>query len=359
MSIEQPLKLSINLVKHQKENVYSMEKLEQNQLVEQFNCFKKTRMGFLSDIPGSGKTLSVICLILRDKMVWDLDSPFMIENISSESAGLINTITRKNYTKLNTSIILVSLCVLNQWKHDFSHTNLNVGIVDTIAKIDNINAENYDVILVTVQMFNNLVACYSNYAWKRFVFDDPANNKVYNMKHIKAGFNWFIAPKPQSITLMQHKHDKNNFLKKIIGAGDLNILFDGMIIRNKSLHESYLSHDITRVYHNCVPCENNTQDISLDNKTCAICLGVLVKPVIDPICKNLFCEDCIYKWFNNKKNCPMCRNILNKNNLTYIGKNLVTKQNKIIDIITGDGSYIILSDCENIINNLGKVSITR
>jgi hypothetical protein len=85
--VSNPKKLKINLFRHQLASIYSMEKLEEEKKVEQLDCIKETRIGINADYTGYGKTLSMIGLIVRDKMEWNLDYPFVFEDIKTESEG--------------------------------------------------------------------------------------------------------------------------------------------------------------------------------------------------------------------------------------------------------------------------------
>ena len=56
-----------------------MEKLEYNAKINVDNLEEiKTRIGILSDLTGYGKTLSVLGLIERDKMIINKDEPFIV-----------------------------------------------------------------------------------------------------------------------------------------------------------------------------------------------------------------------------------------------------------------------------------------
>ena len=87
--VTHPDNMKITLFRHQLASIYKMERLEQEQLVEYNNYVKETKLGINADIAGYGKTYSMIGLIIRDKMEWDVTIPFVFEKISTESNGLI------------------------------------------------------------------------------------------------------------------------------------------------------------------------------------------------------------------------------------------------------------------------------
>ena len=57
-------------------------------------------------------------------------------------------------------------------------------------------------------MYNQLIVKFTNFAWKRLIFDEPTHTKITSMKSIMAGFYWFISATPQ---LLRHIHRYSNF----------------------------------------------------------------------------------------------------------------------------------------------------
>lgn len=247
--VNNPKNLKINLFRHQLASIYSMEKLEKEKKVEQLDYIKETRIGINADFTGYGKTLSMIGLIVRDKMEWNIDYPFVIEDIKIESEGLIKTKRLFRYDKLKATLILVSSTILKQWEKEFEYTDLVVGVVGTKRDIDNINVENCDVVLVTPSNYNDLIRSFSQYAWKRFIFDEPGHNKIIGMKNIQAGFYWFVTATPNHI-ISQHKNGRESFMKKIIGDECYQIeqQFTGMIVKN-DLDFVKLSFNMPQTYY--------------------------------------------------------------------------------------------------------------
>ena len=252
--VTNPKKLKINLFKHQLASIYLMEKLEKEKQVEQRDCTKQTRLGINADYTGYGKTLSMIGLIVRDKMEWQMDYPFVVENINSESEGLIKTRKISRYDRLPCNLILVSSTILKQWEREFEYTELVVGIIATKKDIDNVDAEKCDVILVTPSNYNDLIKSYSRYAWKRFIFDEPGHNKVIGMKNVQAGFYWLVTATPSHI-ISQHRNGRESFMKKIIGDECYQIeeQFAGMIIKN-DLEFVQSSFNMPTTYYNDYHC---------------------------------------------------------------------------------------------------------
>jgi superfamily II DNA or RNA helicase len=250
----QPENLSKILFKHQLASIYQMETLEREKIVQYEYCVKETRLGFNADITGYGKTLSMIGLILRDKMDWDLNIPFVKEVVTTESGGLILNRKIERFDKISSTLILVPTSIISQWVKELAYTNLNVKVIESKKDIDNLIVENYDVVIVSVSMFNNLAISYPRYAWKRFIFDEPGQVRVSGMKEIIAGFYWLVTATPEDINL-QHRNCRGSFMKKIIGDEWCKIeeQFDGMILKNdlNFVHASFNAPPTYHYYHKC------------------------------------------------------------------------------------------------------------
>jgi hypothetical protein len=232
-----------------------MEKLEREQIIEHGNDIKETKLGVNSDPTGYGKTLSMIGLICRDKMEWNLDVPFVQETITTESAGLIRNREIKRYDKLPATLILVSPSIISQWEKEFLASCLKVTVIATKQDLDKMDTVERDVVLVSISMFNNLIISYPRYAWKRFIFDEPGHIRVTGMKEVKAGFHWFVTATPEAIT-SKHRNCRGSFMRKIIGDGwtKFDEQFDGMILKN-DIGFVKASFEMPPTYHHKYLCQ--------------------------------------------------------------------------------------------------------
>ena len=248
--VSQPKDLKIKLFPHQLASIYNMEKIEVNNLIEKEYYTKETKLGINADLTGYGKTLSIIGLLVRDKMEWDLDVPFIFQKIVSQSRNRIKTYYITRFEKLPTTLILVSPSILGQWEKEFKYTNLKVGIVKNQKNLE-INAEDYDVILVIPTYYNKLVSKYSDYAWKRFIFDEPGHLKVSCMKEVYANFYWFITATPYAIREF-HRNSRTGFVKDII-TDIFESTFSDIIIKNNEGFVKY-SFDMPETIENNYYC---------------------------------------------------------------------------------------------------------
>jgi hypothetical protein len=232
-TVTQPANLKTMLFRHQLASIYEMERLEREQMIEQADNIKETRLGINGDPTGYGKTLSMIGLICRDKMEWNTDVPFVQEHITTEAAGLVRNREIARYDRLSTTLILVSPSIMSQWEKELIACDLRVQVVATKQDLDRIEVIDSDVVVVSVPMFNSLVISYSRFAWKRFIFDEPGHVRVSGMKGLTAGFYWFVTATPEAIT-SKHRNCRGSFMRKIIGDGwtKFDEQFSGMILKN-------------------------------------------------------------------------------------------------------------------------------
>jgi predicted DNA-binding protein YlxM (UPF0122 family) len=254
-TVQQPKNYKTNLFRHQLASIYNMEKLEREQKIQESETkYRDTNVGLLCDETGYGKSVSMIGLLCRNKKEWKLNEQYTFENISSYSGGRIKTHTIKKYDKIKTTLILMSKSIVNQWKQEFTKTTLNVATIVTNKDIDK-NANDYDVVIVTPNLFNKYVSNYKDKAWKRFIFDEPGHIKVPKMSYVIAGFYWLITATPQAI-YTQHKQCRSSFMIELMCINNwynLETFFEGMIIKNdiNFIKQSYTMPPTYSVYHEC------------------------------------------------------------------------------------------------------------
>lgn len=215
--IKQPSNLSINLYPHQLASVYSMEFLEREKKIIGEDSYIQTDIGINADLTGYGKSLSMVALILRDKMPWDITTDYITEEVTAMACQHIKKINQKRFKKINTTLILAGPSVCKQWVKEFSYTDLRVGEVFTRKSACNIDVHQYDVVIVTLTMFNRFVERYHNMAWKRFIFDEPGHLRVPSMREVRAGFTWFVTATPDRI-LVTHRKCTGSYMYKIVGG---------------------------------------------------------------------------------------------------------------------------------------------
>jgi SNF2 family DNA or RNA helicase len=230
-SIEQPEYISARLFPHQLKSVGDMERFEcreeinvprdvvirvpryfphfripQSKTFTDWNGYSNRKFrrffGIQADMVGYGKTLSMVSLLSRDRMEWDMSTPFIV---NSNFQTDMFTLSYKNIVKkVNVSLVLASLSCIRQWEEDFEKaSNIKLLVVKT-SKIVKDHCRNivnktdfpYNVILITPTMFKKFIAENRSVIWKRFIFDEPAQLRIPAMPDLMAAFCWFVTATP-------------------------------------------------------------------------------------------------------------------------------------------------------------------
>ena len=233
--VNQPLDIKVKLYPHQLASIYNMEEFENNNFIYKDNCIIDTKIGVNADISGYGKTMSMIGLIARDKMEWNLETPFVFEKTEVLSKNRIKNSYISRFEKLPTTLILLTPNIISQWVEELKNTTLKYETITKKKDIDNVRVQDFDVILTIPAVYNTIITNYKDYAWKRFIFDEPGHSKVPSMKEIYANFYWLVTATPNSITTL-HRKCEGSFMKEILNYRwtDFETQFSNIIIRNNS-----------------------------------------------------------------------------------------------------------------------------
>lgn len=409
--IPQPDKLNIKLFPHQLVSVHNMEMLEKLRKIKVGDNVYMTDFGILGDIPGYGKSFSVVSLILRDNMPWDISKRQEKYDIHTINQSL-KMVNKTSKVRVKANLLLCSSTLIEQWKEYFSFVNKNSLKIKEISNRkdfdEKFDPNDWDVVIVSSMRYNELIDMMPNVVWKRFIFDEAASTHINAMRHINAGFTWFVSATFRdllrcggtSVHFMRHffaRIDYNmlsyfviknstefvrhsfkmpevinvnhvclnprvlnvlsSFIdaetKTMIAAGDIKSailrlgggtalgsnLFDivskkqiekltqarfsldmwksrrdsGLLVGNEvSFWEKRVS-DIEKTIE-----ELKTKYKNLLEEDCTICYSTISDPILIPCCQNIFCGNCIMKWMDTNKSCPMCRSSINVKELVYI-----------------------------------------
>lgn len=230
----QPPGFKVSLFPHQLSSIYNMEHLESNPIVKE-NETKDTKIGINADITGYGKTLSMIGLIARDKMAWDLNYPFVFETMTSEAKNRIKTYKIRRFDRMKTTLVLVSNNIVNQWITELKKTDLSYRAITCRKDFDdNMEVHTFDVVIVVPSLYNRLIHFHDTFAWKRFIFDEPGFLKITAMEEVFAGFYWFVTATPNAIyTHYKNRSYKNGFMKDLFATNnDFNKFCEDIIVAN-------------------------------------------------------------------------------------------------------------------------------
>jgi len=170
--------------------------------------YLKREFGVQADPVGYGKTLSVVALIARDKMEWDISIPMAIQ--TSNRCGLFEYGFTNYVKRVNATLIVASLSCVDQWISDLRFApSLRVLVVKNKKTVEKmctpITREDfdYDVVICTPNFYRMVVKTNHRVAWKRFVFDEPAHLKIPSANFPICGFAWFITATPGNVANCQ------------------------------------------------------------------------------------------------------------------------------------------------------------
>lgn len=254
--IVQPKELKTSLYPHQLASVFVMEERERTKEIDWGKNIIHTNIGVNADETGYGKTLSMITLLLRDKMEWDMQTPYADTKTVVEAYHKIKKTTFTEYYKLNSNLVMVSHTILKQWEQELDKTPLKYVRITNQKELESVKPDKVDVVLVIPKMFNKLIIEYHGHAWKRFIFDEPGNMKVPAMRDIVAGFYWFVTATPYSMFTL-HMRCKTSFMYQVfckdLSYHTFDYHFGFLLVKNDKefIKQSYSFPPTYHHYHKC------------------------------------------------------------------------------------------------------------
>jgi len=253
--IEQPSDISITLFPHQLVTVHNMEELERlRKIKKDESTIFLSDFGILGDIPGYGKSFSIVSLILRDKMPWDIKKPNEKADIYTYNSCL-KVVSKTRKTRVRANLLVVSPTLVEQWKEYFSFVKpglLKLKEVSHTKDIEDIDPDQWDVILCSSTRYNELIGHIGNHlVWKRFIFDEAGSTHIAGMKSIQAGFVWFVTATYDQ--LMRCIGNGSHYMKVFFNNINFDIL-PYFVIRNdiEFVRHSFKMPDVHHIRHVCL-----------------------------------------------------------------------------------------------------------
>ena len=238
----QPEEYETKLFPHQLTSIHEMEEMEEKKLIDIDGLYSiSTNLGIQADITGYGKTPSMIGLVIRDKMNWCCSVNFQKEEIYTANSEI--RVSRKTiHPRLPTTLILVSQSLVSQWKKELSKTDLAFDVVRTRKKANKIQVEDFQAVICTPTMYNQLISRFHDMAWKRVIYDEPGTTQIRGMKAIIAGFIWFVTATPSMIK-WKYANRRSHFISRL-GLSFLEPLFFNslQIKKRRRLCEKFLEN---------------------------------------------------------------------------------------------------------------------
>ena len=254
--IDQPEDLTITLFAHQRVAVYNMENLERiRKISRDANSFFMTDFGILGDIPGYGKSFSIVALILRDKMPWDIKKCHDRNDLYTYN-NCLKVVQRSVKTRVRANLVLASPTLIEQWKHYFSFVKPGKLAIRELVKTKDLaefDPNDYDVVLCSSARYNELIDQVGQHiVWRRFIFDEAGSTHIAGMKPVHAGFVWFVTATYEQ--LLGVGGNGNHYMKTFFYQIGYDILTH-FVIRNETafVKHSFIMPD---VHHLTVRCLN-------------------------------------------------------------------------------------------------------
>lgn len=281
--VKQPDDLDVRLFPHQLKSIYDMERLERvrkitykvdrnvvyddefasddenddekkEKVVQKYEdeYTIETKIGILGDIPGYGKSFSIIGLILRDRMDFDEKEQAETEQIISYHNGLIKVHKSSKSRSLNTTVLVASTSIISQWETYFDYTDLAVKTITTHKEVCEINPNRYNVILISPNRWNEFASRFNGYTFKRFIYDEPTSVHIPRMYPIRASFYWFVSATYGTLLHIGRYGSNKHWLKSVFGYIEWNH-FQKLVIKNddKFVKKSFKMPETRYIEHRC------------------------------------------------------------------------------------------------------------
>lgn len=253
--IDQPPELSISLFPHQRVTVHNMEELERLRKIKKDNSTVfLSDFGILGDIPGYGKSFSIVSLLLRDKMPWDIKKSNEKSDIYTYNSCL-KVVSKTLKTRVRANLLVVSPTLIEQWKEYFGFLKpgvLSVREVSHTKDVEKTDPDQCDVVLCSSTRYNELMCHIGNHiVWKRFIFDEAGSTHIAGMRTVHAGFVWFVSATYDQ--LLRCTGNGSHYMKNFFNHINYDIL-PHFVIRNEIdfVRHSFKMPDVHHIRHVCL-----------------------------------------------------------------------------------------------------------
>lgn len=346
-----------NLYRHQKVAIDNMIQIEKTHKI--YNGYHKisTNIGIYADKGGSGKTRTIISLILSNENPSNAIPVTLGGNYMMHLSRVEQTSSR---VEPKSTLIIVSHDSIKFWKEEFKNmSHEDVFICNKTKYIEDLQANETfpKIVLMSNTMYQQFP---HDFKWSRTVIDEPQSFSLHRMPD--CNFTWLITSNPFEVI-----YPRRNYLKKIIpymfNPHHANI-FENIVIKNYDVFvdesiniPSFVQVDIpcktneyirnirknvpiqalqkindgaTRDALDMLECSVGTEKYIVDkivNKLsetegintrkrlmepdcCPICLDTPEDlKAITHCCNNVFCVKCLLKasYTTEDQRCPMCK----------------------------------------------------
>ncbi len=291
------------LTPYQCTSVRAMTQLENTNFLYCNNLalYARTSVGIFADTIGSGKTISILALIMSNKKLRHARKTIQIPIYTKND--VVRGYFSRRFTKIcKPTIIFVNRNVLKQWKDIIvNKTNLKLFTVSGVRDLDKLTAEinnnkinNYDVVLAKFGKFTRdivgakestkltkirsiyeAIENMRNICWERVIIDDFCDLDIKkNMGFVNALFTWLVSstqriPKKKNTRIQYRVYPNNpaktlyNYNTSILELYRSNQLFTEYIIKNNEKFVNDCNTLTTPIFYYVLFKNNNDKIIKL------------------------------------------------------------------------------------------------
>jgi hypothetical protein len=298
------------LYKHQEAAVRGMELIESGVVKGKTKSDEAlfSRLGIYADRRGTGRRLSILALVARDRRPWDTSEPYVLEIVQDlwGDGQLIRRTTRR-LRRVGTTLIVCHRSRLRAWATEASTTPLSVRVLYTKRDLADLPV-GCDVAVCHTALLQHLAEATRGMAWKRVVLDGRAHKT-----RVITGFTWCMWPEPfpglgadvsRRITVRTPGEDVrlSICLSPVRHARHAcRSMFEPGGLRRLLSQEKDTGWVVDRIGGTLVP------EVPPPADGCLVCLGDAVDPVVLGCCGRGYCGACILEWFCTRWTCPACR----------------------------------------------------
>lgn len=249
--IVQPENCRIKLFPHQLVAVKMMENLEMDKKIIKGNSRLKTTFGIQGDITGYGKTLSMVTLIMRDKMTDAKKTTFHNDWVLSKFFTYKESTKTIEICDCDTTLIICPPEIINQWVETFDEFDdsdfLTITKPKELAEVNDTTKNDHKVIIISTKLLHKFLDKISPTIWKRVIYDEPDSNPIPNMRTIDCGFLWLISATWEKLPTI-YAWRKNSFVGGLI-RGASSILSKFVIKNDDSFVRQSYEMAIPKINH--------------------------------------------------------------------------------------------------------------
>jgi len=249
--VPHPGNMKVRLYPHQLVAIYEMELLEKNKGRVYNSTYVRTCIGVLGDSVGSGKTYEILAHVIRDRMPFGEERSnglgpnnkggnktlIFVERRINHVNTVGNIMFEQNieYIALNTTLVTCSPSIIKQWEDSLRNTGLKWLTLSSESAFARVKVTDYDVVLISTLLVNQLIQYYNEHAWKRFVYDEVDSARISGMVRVVAGFTWLVSATSNMIerenSHLRYIHYLKSLFTSAMGNYDTHTLLQYIMVK--------------------------------------------------------------------------------------------------------------------------------